>query len=330
MKVKCSLVEEKFHRLSASEWALIIFLIRRADERTATAEGVYYRNVMKETGICKQSFYNALRGLEEKEIIKVVKESDLDYDVRICGNEYPVQTTEAYKEEPYINLNMDIFYTEAFKKLKPHEKYLLFMFLRYSHEKGHSYRHKADEFYKDIKEVLKVTKRVIRGYLCSLKQFFSIGIKNGIYYVTCKIDTIKKSKGRKMEEVWKYEQAVRTECHRNHTEYSDKDLYDTAYLVITSREKFGGCGTEIVLSMIRECIRKSVSGLLRRERRLSPAYINKLLTDKLNSLSTEQKEKSERIARNLSNTNKNRFHNFEQRKYDYDQLEALLLSTSPN
>lgn len=327
MKVKCSLINEKFHNLSRIEWNLFYFLIRHSDEKTAIVEGVYYRDVVKETGMCNQSFYDALEGLEEKKIIKVTRKSDLDYDVWIPGNEYPEQTKEAYKEEPYINLNMDVFYTEAFNNLKAHEKYLFLRFLICSHMPGQSMKRKVKEFYDELTKLLNVSKRVIRSYLCSLKQFFYIGIKEGLYYITCKKKTTENSRGRKSEEMWSLEQFIRMECHRNHTKYNEKTVYDTAELVQTARPQFESCGTSIILSFIKECIKKSVTGLLWRDRELSPAYINKLLYEKLNAMTPLQKENAQKLALNITNANKNRFHDSSERM-KYDELEELLLTTS--
>ncbi|MGN1155130.1 MAG: hypothetical protein ACI4TK_03030, partial [Agathobacter sp.] len=70
MKYKCKNID-KLHSLNSTEFLLFYFLVRHSDEYDATVRGVYYRDVLKETKMCKQSYYNALKGLEEKEIIKV-------------------------------------------------------------------------------------------------------------------------------------------------------------------------------------------------------------------------------------------------------------------
>ena len=42
----------------------------------------------------------------------------------------------------------------------------------------------TQKFYEVFTKLLHVTKRVIRCYLHSLRRFFSVGIKDGLYYIT--------------------------------------------------------------------------------------------------------------------------------------------------
>ena len=107
----------------------------------------------------------------------------------------------------------------------------------------------------------------------------------------------------------------------------EKTVYDTAELVQTARPQFESCGTCIILSFIKECIKKSVTGLLWRDRELSPAYINKLLYEKLNAMTPLEKENAQKLALNITNANKNRFHDSSARM-KYDELEELLLTNS--
>uniref|UniRef100_UPI0040574270 hypothetical protein n=1 Tax=Agathobacter sp. TaxID=2021311 RepID=UPI0040574270 len=92
MKVKCAILE-KLAECTPTGWNLFIFLVRRSNEYTAMVRGVYYKDVMEETGMCKSSFYNAMENLEQHGIIKTTKNSDLDYDVYICGNEFKNEDT---------------------------------------------------------------------------------------------------------------------------------------------------------------------------------------------------------------------------------------------
>ena len=118
MKCKTKLIP-KLHNVSSVGMRLFFFLIRRANESDAIVRGVYYKDVAKYAEMSVQSVYNALNELQEKNIIKVTRESDLDYDVYIIDNEDPEGN---YKAEPYINFNMKVFFSKEFKGLKAKEK----------------------------------------------------------------------------------------------------------------------------------------------------------------------------------------------------------------
>lgn len=286
MKYKCKNID-KLHSLTSNEWKLFYFLVQHADEYDATVRGVYYRDVTKETGISQSGYYPALKGLEEKEIIKVTsRDSGLDCDVYIIDNEYP---TQDYQAEPYINFNLPILKSNAFQSLKAHEKFLMLTFLRCAYDKGYSLQRDVKKFYDKYMKLLKVTKRVIRSYMHTLKQFFIIGIKEGMYYITSRKATLDREEHvQKSEEMFLWEQLVRSECNRCHIEYTSKSLNDTAELVKTFRGRFKDQGTRIsthiVLQHLIESVRMSVASIERKCRKLSAPYINTILDKELQKL----------------------------------------------
>ena len=228
MKIKCSLIDNLIP-LSSSQIDLLISLVRRSDERFATVRGIYYKDVLQELRsnrdkknnkekdkCCNQTFYNALYGLEEHGIIKVSKESDLDFDVYICGNEFPEHTKAAFQQDSYINLSADVFSRKAFKRLKSHEKYLFLYFYQYTFPNGGKQTKIINKkhFYKEMEDKLGVTTAVLRKYLHSLKLFFSIGTLKGNLLVTrLKGTNISKNKD-KTEEQHMLEQYIISQCHR--------------------------------------------------------------------------------------------------------------------
>lgn len=228
---------------------------------------------MKATGMCKQSFYNALKGLEEKRIITVTKESDVDYDVCILGNAVPDDET---RKQGYVKLNRKAFRSKAFGALKAHEKYLLLEFLKGTHENGHSIRIGVDRFYQKYEGILGVSKRVIRGYLHHLRSFFSIGIKNGMYYITYLHSVFAEERGGKSEERQYFEHMVRKECRRNHTPEEEKGIEDTAELVNQYRQYLAD-GRNGMLKLLMRCIGRSVEGIERKKRKLNAKYVHKLV-----------------------------------------------------
>lgn len=270
MKLKYKIIH-KLNTLNATEWALLLYVARRADQDTGTACGVYYRDVMRDTGMCKQSFYNALGGLEEKGIARVSRMSDVDYDICILDNGFP----EHEWSDGYVKLSRKVFHSKSFKKLKAHEKYLLMEFMKSTHENGHSLCIGVEKFFQKYQEILGVTRRVIREYLHKLKKFFSIGIKDGKYYITYLHSVFEdKEHSGKSERSWHLEQVVRSECNRQHISYDDEALAETAYLPV----QYQGCGKkEWLLSVLRACIAKSVEGIRFKDRELKDRYIHKLV-----------------------------------------------------
>lgn len=295
MKIKTKIIP-KLHNVSRSEMRLLFFLVRRSNEADATVRGVYYKDVQKEAGIGIQSFYNALNGLQEKGIIRFTKK-DIDYDVYIIDNEYPEAT---YKSEPYINLNMKIFYSEEFQKLKVREIYLMLEFLRRSYDTNVGIKRNAKEFLEELSKALKVTERVVRGYLHTLKEYFSIGIKDGLYRIRRKKykDVSEDSETKKKEEIWivdsdaksiemwTFEQLVRSECNRWKIQYTERSLYDTAELVQTYRPRIveEKLRTKTTAGILLNCIKESVAYIDKECRELSAAFINKLMGDAFEKL----------------------------------------------
>lgn len=211
----------QFHNLSDCEWRAYLYLTSCQEEETGCVEGLYYKDVMKETGMCKQSFYNALKGLSEKGIITSEKNSEVDYDICITGNAIPWKgNAGATYKDGYISLSNSLFYSEGFRKLKAHEIYLALYFLKCTHcANEHSFHQRKKDFLSDWSRLFDVTERVVRGYLHSLKTFFTIGVKNSQYYVTPLKWILQKEglhdKDWRSELSHMYDQFTRAQLHRN-------------------------------------------------------------------------------------------------------------------
>lgn len=279
MKIKYKIIE-KLNTLSSKEFDLFLYLAQHMNQFNGYVEGVYYRDVMKVTGMCKQSFYNALKGLEEKGIVTVQKLSEVDYNVLILENNFP--NAEAYKEG-YVKLNRRAFRKKEFWKLKAHEKYMLLEFLKGTHEKGRSIRIGVKELYEKFERILGVSERVIRGYLHSLRKFFSIGIKEGKYFITYLHSVFKDDSYRrgKPEEAWYREHLVKKECWRNHIKYDEESLKSTAYFSRQYMNWFDGekdiQKIMAAAKVLMLCIQTSVEGIQRKDRELQPKYIHILM-----------------------------------------------------
>lgn len=270
MKLKYRLIE-KLHTLTRREFHLFLYACRIQDDTTGRVEGLYYRDVMKHTGMCKQSVYNALHGLEAKGIIRITGRTDIDCNIRIPDNDFP---DAAAWSEGYVNLNREAF--RRIGALKAPEIYLLLEFLKGTHEGSGSLIIGVRRLYKKYRELLGVTVRVIRSYLHRLKQFFSIGIKDGKYYITYLHSVFRKpgGKGSRSEiEVYR-EHLISKECRRSHIQYTQKELEDV--VTLTTHNYRPGKYPE-VLRILMQCIRSSAEGLRWKDRSLNPKYIHKLL-----------------------------------------------------
>lgn len=280
MKIKYTIIC-KLNKLSSKEMDLFFYLCQCMKQETGYVEGVYYRDVMKQTGMCKQSFYNALKGLEQKKIVTVTKQSEVDYNVLILDNDFPNDTE---RKKGYVKLNRKAFRSGRFWKLKAHEKYMLLEFLKGTHENGHSLQMKTENLYEKFRKLLGVTDRVIRGYLHNLRKFFSIGIKHGKYYITYLhsvfSDIDRESRIKKAEVMWFREHLVRKECWRNHISYEESAINDTAELVKQYHEYSKTAGLDMI-QLLMFCIRKSIEDTEWKERVLSVKYVHMLVRKEL-------------------------------------------------
>lgn len=302
MKIKCSLIDNLIP-LSSSQIDLLISLVRRSDERFATVRGVYYKDVLQELRAnrdkknnkekekcCNQTFYNALYGLEEHGIIRVSKETDLDFDVYICGNEFPEHTKAAFQQESYINLSADVFSRKAFKRLKSHEKYLFLYFYQYTFPNAGKQTKIINKkhFYDEMTDKLGVTTAVLRKYLHSLKLFYSIGTLKGNLLVTrLKGTNINKGKD-KTEEQHMLEQYIISQCHRLKMDFDASVVKGLTKFIKTYRNHFRENGTLVMISKMMKAMERSIEGYKPKDRRLNGGLINKLLTYELRSSSHEE------------------------------------------
>lgn len=270
----------QLHGLTSSEMSLFLYIVTIQDQRTGKAEGLYYRDAMEACGMCKQSFYNALSGLVKKKVIEAEKKSSVDYDIRIPGNAFP---DENYRG--YVKLNREVFHKKSFRGLKSHEKYLLFEFLKGTHENGHSLRIGVEKFYEKYEEILHVSRRVIRMYLHRLKKFFSIGIKNGMYYITYLHSVFKNDShfpGYQTEREHLHGQLVRKECNRLGIASTPAGIRDTLDLITQAKCWVDNEGERI--SLVMQAVRRSVEGVPKKQRQLSPAYVHKLMDEAMDRI----------------------------------------------
>lgn len=114
MSKLCSRVVYKLidKNCTSKEIQFMLFLAQYQD-KDGICHGIYYKDAMNETPCCKQSFYAILKSLQEKEIISVTRESQVDYDILIIGN-----TEDDIKASgQYLYARTPILHTDAFRDM---------------------------------------------------------------------------------------------------------------------------------------------------------------------------------------------------------------------
>ena len=232
--------------------------------------GVYYRNIIEKCEICKQTFYNVKVSLEKKGLI-ACEERDGDYDIMILNNDFSYP--ESYKEG-YVKLSRKAFDTKKYKNLKANEKLLLLHFLTITHENSGIYRKNLIEFNNKYMNLLGVTKRVLTGYLYSLKSFFSIFKKDGKSFIEYRSEVFEKLQSEsEVDQYFGY--IVRTGCRRNKVDANSiTAVKDTLQLIKQYRQEAREAGRsiyEILNGCLAEC----------RNNILNSKYIHKLIRQEL-------------------------------------------------
>lgn len=275
MRIKNAKLPE-LQNLTNKEMDFFLYLVRRQDLK-GWVYGVHNQAVCRATGMCKQSFYTTLYALQRKGIIRYEKHTDIDYDVLITNNDF---SYEGAYQEGYISIHRQMFHRDTFCKLKANEKYLLFELMKRTFEGRSSYKVGTGKFYDIFTGMLGVTKRVIRYYLHSLRRFFSVGIKNGLYYITY-LHSVFSAKEAKGVEAQEFEYYVEVQCRRNQIQHTPKDLEETASLIKQYRRIVLETGGQLhdLKVLLARAIQDSVSGIERKHRTLQHRYVHKLLKE---------------------------------------------------
>lgn len=276
MRVKYKLLD-RIKNVTSTEMDFFLYIARKQDIKGCVT-GVHNQDVCRHTGMCKQSFYTAMRGLEKKGVIQCRKASEMDYDIRILDNDF---SYEGAFREGYIDLQRRIFHRKSFQRLKAKEKWLLMYFLHITHENSSSYRIGTKTFYNKFTKLLGVTKRVIRSYLQMMRAFFSIGIVKGNYYITYRRSVFEPRENLGVEQV-EHENFVEAQIRRNKIrKVSTYNFLETVKLIKQYRQIASGDGEDIY-NILAVCIRSSVQEKKHpKDRTLNVKYIHKLVRKEL-------------------------------------------------
>ena len=172
--------------LNETELKLILHVCRFQDGH-GHVSGIHYREAAESAGMCVQSFYNALRGLEDKGIVSTGTTDAGDHDIRVIGNADPY-TVGGGENTAYLSLRHAILADPGFDRMKPNAKALTMLIMLYcgasanSPGKKGSYRMEKSHFYGQYCRLLGVEKDTLRRYLGQMRKYFSIYILAGRYW----------------------------------------------------------------------------------------------------------------------------------------------------
>lgn len=179
MKLKYSMLDH-LQRLTNREIDFLLYIARFQDEK-GNVKGIYYKDVCRNAGMCKQTFYSTLYALERKGICTYRKASDYDYDIKILNNDFSYP--DALKEG-YIMLNREVFRSRNFKKCRAKAKCLFLQLMKITYSNRGKFIKNRTEFIKKYTEELKVCERVLRQYLHQINSFFEIKLLDGKYCIS--------------------------------------------------------------------------------------------------------------------------------------------------
>lgn len=266
--------------LTSAELNFIVYLSHFQND-FGTIIGVYYKDICEAINVSYQTFYDALRNLSSKGIISYEKRNYDDWDITILNNDFSYE--EAVKEG-YISMGHAIFDDPAFYALKAPEKILAIHIMRASGAGARRYCIGADNFYDKFCGLLKVSRRVIRGYLKRLKKFFSIGVKDSKIWVTLLKRTVTDTDTTRTDKESYSWHIARVIWRRNHIKENKTVFQDTFNLI----KQYAGEYKDAIADHIGNALQRSIALRNQRvkytykwNREINPKYVHLLLKEEL-------------------------------------------------
>lgn len=366
-KIKNSIVDRMIEQKCTANEITFLLYISMFQDVVGRVTGVHYKDVCDATNMSIQGYYDVKASLESKGFIKCEKNDYSDCDITIVGNAY---NGEEYNRVGYINTNHNIFFCKEFQELKAGAKLLAMKLMIITFSGKGYFEIGVKKFYdkeNGYQKRFDVSSRVMRSYLMSLKPLFSIGIKDGKYYIEPKKIIYRKA-GTKEETERFREKAVEVVLRRSRIKdpgAGEQEIYSLfkQYDAKAEVEK------KQLVSLIDRAVKKSLEILNKGKAWIKYKIINiklihKLLREEWSGTDKQQDAKeslreewsennNERVekgpvleellyqamqpkaAQRKGDTGEkkykksNKFNNFHQREYDMEALEKLLLLTNP-
>lgn len=264
---------------------LFLTTIARFQDSKGYVLGVYYKDVCQELGrisgkdsISYQKFYDCIKSLENKGLIQVEK-GFKDRNIRIVGNDFSYPG--AY-HEGYISLSHVIFQLKDFGQMKANEMLLCMEFVK-NIEAGNrgSVCIGTEKFYDKYTKLLNVSKRVLQAYLTQLRKFFSVYIKDGLYWFEILKGTCMKLPMSADGRIFR-ENIGKAIMRRNRMNYTKQTFNQTVDLLYRYGAKVKDAVTQLFVQAVVQSlamINKSVQNPYKWDRELRPKLVHKLLKE---------------------------------------------------
>lgn len=146
--------------LSSREIDFLLYIARFQNDE-GIVQSVYFRDVCASINISHQEFYNILRSLSGKQLIKSEKNTRFDYEITLCDNSF----SDKNFSEGYLNVESKDFACDEFRRMKAGAK-LLYLYMQRYTEGRHML---AANFYAEYSKRLGVTVKTVQCYLKELK-----------------------------------------------------------------------------------------------------------------------------------------------------------------
>lgn len=279
-KIKLAVFENLIKKRVTSKELDFILHISQYQNEAGEVKGVFYRDFSDCMSI--QSFYDVKNSLQKKKIIEVKRNSAIDYDITILGNDF----TDKDFSAGYISTSHAVFKNRKFKGLKANEKLLVMDLMKITYSNKGSWQVGSERFFKRYQGLFGVTLRVIRSYMHSIKQFFHISLCKFKYLIIPRPDIYHREPEAESGNQIYAESIVRTLCRRAKIkEYGKKDLKDTATLIWQYQKRFQSLSLDIV-DALAEALNKSLgtitaNPLKKEQHQLNPRLIHKNLLEML-------------------------------------------------
>lgn len=279
-KIKTSIIAKMLESNLTNAEINFLIEISHYQHENGTAYGVHYGDVAHCVGFSHETFYDVLRSLANKNLIRYEKTGHNDYDVTIVGNWF--HFSSGSKNNGYISTGHDLFFDPHFLALKSNEK-LIAMYLigAVGVDGKKTYHKKIDDFYEFFMSKLKIKKITLMRYMRNLKKFFVIRAMNDVINITPGESIAKWNAPKDVDAL--ADHLMKTAIRRDKSEYSNDTYNDTANLV---RQYANKCDAQnknictIFLDAIRKCIQQVNKSIRRRSdwnRMLQPAHINSMI-----------------------------------------------------
>lgn len=254
MKLSLENLNKVTERCTKKEIDLLIYIGQFQDDY-GVIKGIYYKDVLKNIGICKAYFYELLYSLEEKEIIKINFLSECTYwEITLLDNIFV--SDDDYKKG-YIKLNYEILHSEGFKELTKSEKIIVLNLIKIK-----DYRNEMIKLtYRKLMEWTGKSLRSVKKFIRILKGIFKIVEKDNVCLISCTENFYTR---RQSESGTLKKHLIEYRLRKSKCRADVKDILET----ITVLKQYKIKSSEMIIDLIDKTINNFGT--------LIPKYLNKL------------------------------------------------------